>query len=135
MSETESNSTNNSTSDIEVNHLSEGLELSSGKTYNVSFVSATGVLAGFLLDEDMMEFLPDYPYEIYDGSQKIHEGKTDENGFFMHPDIPADYYVLKANGEEHPIVTIQEDDQPLLIGILNEEGEVPPENDGDKSGD
>lgn len=121
--------------DIEVEDFSDGIPISSGQSYNLTLESATGALSGVLMDEDLTDILPGYPYEIFDGSQKILDGTTDENGFFLHPDIPADYYVLKANDEEHPIVTIQEDDEPLLIGVLNEKGEFPADDEYDMDDD
>jgi len=102
--------------------LQDGINLVSGNTYKLVVTDIMGILAGYLFDQDMVEILPNYTYEIHDDNQKLYEGKTDENGFFMHRDVPADTYTIKANNQDHLIATIDEVDEPVYIAVLNEEG-------------
>jgi hypothetical protein len=81
-----------------------------------------GILAGFLTDRDMVDVLTFYPYEIHNQTGKVLEGETDENGYFRHDDLVADYYVLKANGVEYTLPTLSEEDRPYQIRVLGELG-------------
>jgi len=81
-----------------------------------------GILAGFLFDRDMIDVLPGYPYELHNQSAKILEGETDEYGYFRHDDLIADHYVLKVNGGDYLLPTLQEEDRPYQLRVVGELG-------------
>ena len=96
----------------------DGIICSTGKSFEITIEAPIGNLAGFLLDEEMLNILPNYPYEIYDNGKKLFEGQTDENGYFFHANLPSDYYELKANGESYIIPTLVEYDTPYQLRVL-----------------
>ena len=106
--------------------IKAGLAVSTGKKFEIAIEVPKGHLACFLLDEDMIDVLPHYAYEIHGRNGKILEGETDEYGYFRHDDLPADHYTLKANDVDFEIPTLQEDDEPYQIRVL---GQQQPEMD------
>ena len=98
----------------------DGIIVTSGKNVDVIIEIPVGNLAGFLLDEEILNILPNYPYEIFDNGKKIFDGQTDENGYFFHPNLPSDYYELRANGESYIIPTLVEEDTPYQLRVLGE---------------
>jgi hypothetical protein len=112
------------------NEVQKGFSGSTGKSYELTVKIPKGSLACFLLDEEMSDVLPNYPYEIHDKKGKILEGKTDELGYFCHNDLPSAHYTLKANGIDYVIPTLQADDEPYQIRVLGEKR--PDLSDGDE---
>lgn len=111
---------NNEILNIGEYEISDGIEVTSGNIVQIIIEIPLGNLAGFLLDEEMLNFLPDYSYEIYQGEEKIFDGQTDENGYFFHSNLPSDYYELKANGESYSIPTLSDEDSPYQLRVLGE---------------
>lgn len=97
-----------------------GVYCSTGYYFKITIETPVGSLAGFLFDEEMLKILPEYPYEIFSDGHKLFDGRTDENGYFFHSDLPSDYYELKANGESYIIPTLTEEDSPYQLRILGE---------------
>ena len=106
--------------------IQSGVRISSGIASRITVEVPRGALACFLLDEDMIDVLPFYPYEIHDANGRILEGETDESGYFYHADLPADHYIPKVNDIDYVIPTLQEEDEPYHIRVL---GEHAPESD------
>jgi hypothetical protein len=104
------------------NEVQKGFSGSTGKSYEVTVEIPKGSLACFLLDEEMSDVLPNYPYEIHDKKGKILEGETDEFGYFYHGNLPAAHYILKVNGVDYVIPTLQEEDEPYQVRVLVEKG-------------
>jgi hypothetical protein len=102
--------------------VQEGFVASTGKRFEVTIEVPRGSLACFLLDEDMFDVLPFYPYEVHDKNGKILEGETDEFGYFYHGNLPSAHYILKVNGIDYVIPTLQEEDEPYQVRVLDEKG-------------
>ncbi len=105
--------------------VQSGVRVPSGAASRITVEVPRGVLACFLLDEDMIDVLSFYPYEIHDESGRILEGETDGSGYFYHADLTADHYTLKVNDIDYVIPTLQEEDEPYQIRVLGEYGPEP----------
>jgi len=105
-----------------VEEFEDRIEVKTDRRYKLIVQDPRGHLACFLMDEDMIDTLPLYSYEIHDQEKKIIEGETDDHGHFIHENFPADHYILITNGQEYLIPTLQEDDDPYHIRVIGEKG-------------
>jgi hypothetical protein len=103
--------------------VQQGFEVSTGKQIEVTIEIPKGSLACFLLDENMFDVLPYYPYKIHDINGKVLEGETNEFGYFYHENLPAAHYSLRVNDINYVIPTLQEEDEPYQVRVLGEEGQ------------